>query len=113
MEVPFYETRGDRPLGADVLAAVEFDLDVLRTVISDRRTRARVTQDEVASALGCTRKWVSRFERGLSVPSFELVVAYAAFFGVGLFMEIEDDAADLGLPSKEIRKSKDLSDVSH
>ena len=95
-----------------VLTVVNFDLETLRTEISARRTRSRMTQDDVASALGCSRKWVSRFERGLSVPSFDLVVAYAELFDIGVFVDFGADEADLARPSREIRKSKHLSDAS-
>lgn len=65
-----------------------------------------MTQDDVAAALGCSRKWVSRFERGLTGPSFEMVVAYADLMGIGVYLDMEDGIVDLSRPSREIRKSK-------
>lgn len=78
----------------------KFDLERLRTVISAERTNARLTQDEVAATIGCSRKWVSRFERGLSVPNFENVIAYASMFGIGIYMDLPERVADLELPSR-------------
>jgi len=74
----------------------KFDIETLRSVLADERMNARLTQQEVASSLGCSRKWVSRFERGLSVPSLETVVAYASLFGVSVLMEIPARNSALG-----------------
>jgi DNA-binding XRE family transcriptional regulator len=61
---------------------------------------ARMTQEDAAVAIGCSRKWVSRFERGLSVPNFENVIAYAAMFGIGVYMDTNGRIADLDHPSR-------------
>lgn len=61
-----------------------------------------MTQGDVASAIGCSRKWISRFERGLSVPAFENVIAYAALFGIELYMKMPEREVDLGKPSRRI-----------
>jgi transcriptional regulator with XRE-family HTH domain len=88
----------------DLSSAQKFDLERLRMVISAERTNARITQDEVAATIGCSRKWVSRFERGLSVPNFENVIAYASMFGIGIYMDIPERVADLDQPSRGISK---------
>ncbi|MBY3432660.1 helix-turn-helix transcriptional regulator [Rhizobium laguerreae] len=89
---------------ADLSEACKFDLGRLRAAISAERTNARITQDEVAATIGCSRKWVSRFERGLSVPNFENVIAYASMFGIGIYMDIPKTVADLDLPSRGVSK---------
>jgi transcriptional regulator with XRE-family HTH domain len=81
---------------------VKFDLERLRRAISAERTNARMTQDDIAATIGCSRKWVSRFERGLSVPNFENVIAYAALFRIGIYMDLPNIAADMTIPSKGI-----------
>ncbi len=87
---------------ADILGAAEFDLERLRKAISVERTNARLTQDDVAATIGCSRKWVSRFERGLSVPNFENVIAYAAMFGIRIYMDLPDTTVDMTTPSKGV-----------
>lgn len=79
--------------------AMKFDLDRLRRAISVERVNARLTQEEVAATIGCSRKWVSRFERGLSVPNFENLIAYAAMFGIGLYMDLPETVVDMRTPS--------------
>jgi DNA-binding XRE family transcriptional regulator len=81
---------------------VKFDLDTLRRSISAARMNARLTQEDVASTIGCSRKWVSRFERGLSVPDFAIVIAYASMFGVKIFMSTPDVLTDMTVPSKGV-----------
>ncbi|MCV9964391.1 helix-turn-helix domain-containing protein [Pararhizobium sp. BT-229] len=81
---------------------VKFDLGSLRRSVFVERTNARLTQDDVAATIGCSRKWVSRFERGLSVPSFEIVIAYAAMFGIEIYMALPDASPDMTTPSKGV-----------
>ncbi|MCS4088696.1 helix-turn-helix domain-containing protein [Rhizobium sp. BK176] len=88
----------------DLSKATKFDLERLRALISAERANARITQDDVAATIGCSRKWVSRFERGLSVPNFENVIAYASMFGIGISMDIPERVPDLELPSRGISK---------
>jgi transcriptional regulator with XRE-family HTH domain len=68
----------------------KFDMERLRNALSAARMAKRLSQEQVATLLGCTRKWVSNFERGVSVPSFETVVAYAALFGIAILIEVPD-----------------------
>jgi len=86
--------------GQQVSGAEKFDLERLREALSAERARRRMSQEDIAAAIGCSRKWVSRFERGLSVPSFENVLAYAAMFGIGIVMMMPDGAPDMDRPSK-------------
>nr|WP_250808582.1 helix-turn-helix transcriptional regulator [Neorhizobium tomejilense] len=82
----------------------KFDLDALRRAIYVERTNARLTQDDIAASLGCSRKWVSRFERGLSIPSFEIVIAYAAMFGIGIYMQMPKRDVELEHRSRHASK---------
>ena len=88
--------------GADFSGAAEFNLERLRKAISVERTNARLTQDDVAATIGCSRKWVSRFERGLSVPNFENVIAYATMFGIRIYIDLPTATVDMTTPSKGI-----------
>lgn len=88
--------------GSDFSGVAEFDIQRLRKAISVERTNARLTQDDVAATIGCSRKWVSRFERGLSVPNFENVIAYAAMFGIRIYMDLPDTTVDMTTPSKGV-----------
>lgn len=74
---------------------VEFEIGSLREHLSCERMNARMTQRDVAARIGCTREWVSRFERGHSGSTLELVAAYARLFGVGLLMDIPATGVDL------------------
>ena len=80
---------------------VDFNMEALRRALSDARMQSRMSQSGVANLIGCNRKWVSRFERGLSIPSFDIVLAYAALFGVGIYMDNPRREADLSKPSRD------------
>lgn len=90
---------------------VKFEMDALRSAISDRRIHLRMTQDDVANAIGCTRKWVSRFERGIAGTTFDTVLAYARLVGIEILMDFGDETPNLLRSSRELRMSNDLSDV--
>lgn len=74
----------------DISKIEKFDTERLGELLFVERTNARMTQEEVAARLGCGRRWVSRFERGMSGASIDLVVAYASMFGISLLMEIPE-----------------------
>jgi transcriptional regulator with XRE-family HTH domain len=74
-------------------------MEYLRKRLVAERTNARLSQEQVAYTIGCSRKWVSRFERGLSVPQLENVIAYARLFGIGFFISTPPEDVDLGRPS--------------
>lgn len=69
----------------DALAG-EFDL--ARELI-DARTRAHMTQDEVAQRMGTTQSVVARLESGKRPPSLRTVKRYAQAVGGRVVMRIE------------------------
>jgi transcriptional regulator with XRE-family HTH domain len=77
-----------------------FDIDGIRRYLADQRIRARITQDEMATILGCSRKWVSRFERSGTNPNLKNVLAYAKYFSVQLLVRFPVTDLDLERPSR-------------
>lgn len=62
----------------------------IRRSLRDERIRRRMSQAEVASLMGCSRKRVSEFELGLASPSFDFVEGYVALLGAGLDYRVPD-----------------------
>lgn len=56
----------------------------IRQNLRDERIRRRMSQADVASLLGCSRKRVSEFELGLVEASFEFVASYCALLGASI-----------------------------
>jgi putative transcriptional regulator len=48
--------------------------------LKDRRTRAGLTQEDLAAALGVSRQTIISIERGKYVPSLPLALRLARFF---------------------------------
>lgn len=42
------------------------------------RKRAKMSQQEVADAIGCTRQFVSMVERGEAVPGYKVLIRFLA-----------------------------------
>ena len=57
--------------------------------------KPKLTQEELAAALGCAKSHVSEMESGKRNPSHPMLERIAAFFGVSLpeLYEIDDDHA--------------------
>lgn len=62
----------------------------IRQSLREERIRRRLSQTDVSSLLGCSRKRVSEFELGLASPSFDFVLEYSSLFGAGLVFTIPD-----------------------
>lgn len=69
--------------------APEFEL--ARELI-EARTRARMTQDEVAQRMGTTQSVVARLESGKQPPSLRTVQRYAEAVGGRMVLRIEPQA---------------------
>ena len=52
------------------------------TTIKKLRTKNKVTQDQLATFLGCTPQAISRWESETSYPDIELLPSIAEFFSV-------------------------------
>lgn len=63
---------------------LKFDQEVLAGNIRGLRHKARMSQQEVADALGVDANTVSNYESGRTVPSFEKAWMIASLFGVSL-----------------------------
>ena len=63
---------------------LKFDQEVLAGNIRGLRHKARMSQQEVANALGVDANTVSNYESGRTVPSFEKAWMIASLFGVSL-----------------------------
>lgn len=63
---------------------MKFDQEVLAGNIRGLRHKARMSQQEVADALGVDANTVSNYESGRTVPSFEKAWMIASLFGVSL-----------------------------
>ncbi|MEO7887697.1 helix-turn-helix transcriptional regulator [Polaromonas sp.] len=82
----------------------EFPEDFRRKLgasIAERRKLGKLTQDELAGLVEVDAETVSRFERGISMPSLERlwVIADALDVGIGDLL-----AATSALPSDQARK---------
>jgi transcriptional regulator with XRE-family HTH domain len=53
-------------------------------MLSYLRKREKLTQDELARALGIARSTLASYERGLREPNFEMLEAIADFFNVNM-----------------------------
>lgn len=53
-------------------------------MLSYLRKREKLTQDELARALGIARSTLASYERGLREPNFETLEAIADFFNVNM-----------------------------
>ncbi|MCD8101093.1 MAG: helix-turn-helix transcriptional regulator [Alistipes sp.] len=56
--------------------------DKLHNTIKVRRAIKNITQEELATAIGVTRKTVNTIENGVYVPSTVLALKMAKYFGV-------------------------------
>lgn len=57
---------------------------VIKMRLNDLRLRAKLTQDQVASAIGVTRATVGNWETGRYTPDLNTVIALSKYFGVSV-----------------------------
>ena len=58
--------------------------------IKAAREAARITQDQLAHAVGCTVQHISAIERGIKTPSLEMFIMIANVIGVSTDYLLED-----------------------
>ena len=75
------------------------------TTIKSLRTKNIVTQDQLATFLGCTPQAISRWESETSYPDIELLPSIAEFFSVST-----DELLGLNRTEKE-RRLAEIYDV--
>ena len=71
------------------------------TTIKSLRAKHKVTQDQLATFLGCTPQAISRWESETSYPDIELLPSIAAFFSVST-----DELLGLKLSEREQRRAE-------
>lgn len=71
---------------------------LIGTLIKSARQAKRLTQADVAEALGCELETISRYERGKSIPDSEQLLNLAIFLGVSP-LELLPYKADLSRES--------------
>ena len=54
----------------------------MRITLKAARVNGRLTQNEVAIALGVTKKTVSSWENGKTVPNFDKIEALCSLYGL-------------------------------
>lgn len=63
---------------------MKFDNEILAGNIRGLRYKARMSQQEVAEAIGVDTNTLANYENGRTVPSFEKAWMIASLFGVSL-----------------------------
>ena len=88
----FAEWRKD-PAYVAAYDALEDEFDLVHVLI-EARTRANMTQEQVAAKMGTTQTVVARLEGGRSMPSTRTLQRYAAATGSKLRISLIDPAND-------------------
>ena len=75
----------------------------MQTRIRELRAMRRISQEELAAAVGTTRQTITSIETGKYVASLPLAYKIARYFG----LSIEDvfDFSEVELPWKDLRRS--------
>lgn len=50
----------------------------LHIILSSFRKRSKLSQQEVADSIGCTRQYVSDIENGKNIPGYEFLIRFLA-----------------------------------
>ena len=97
------ETLLMQPLGEKSYAG-EFSVSALSEKIIDLRRKKGLSQSDVAEAVDCSPDAVSRWERGVTCPCIDNIIALADVFGVPLsalyFSDLHKKSADKKVPDK-------------
>jgi HTH-type transcriptional regulator/antitoxin HipB len=82
----------------------------LQTLVRGRRTVLKKTQGALGREAGVSRKWVSDFERGVSI-SVELPQLLKVLAALDLVVEVKSDPASSSSPAGLDRGADDLDDI--
>lgn len=63
---------------------MKFDSDILAGNLRDLRAMSRMSQQDVAEAIGVDAGTITNYEAGRTVPSYEKAWMLASLFGVSL-----------------------------
>lgn len=77
-------TKGAAKASKRLERALKFDNEILAGNIRGLRHKARMSQQEVAEAIGVDTNTLANYENGRTVPSFEKAWMIASLFGVSL-----------------------------
>ena len=97
------ETLLMQPLGEKSYTG-EFSVSALSEKIIELRRKKGLSQSDVAEAVDCSPDAVSRWERGVTCPYIDNIIALADVFGVPLsalyFSDLHNKSADKKVPDK-------------
>lgn len=71
--------------------------DILQSVgykIQEYRVAAKLTQAQLAELIGVSQKHISRLERGMHSPHFDMIIKIAKVLNVSIDAFVEDLSAD-------------------
>ena len=77
-------TKGAAKASKRLERSLKFDNEILAGNIRGLRSKARMSQQEVAEAIGVDTNTLANYENGRTVPSFEKAWMIASLFGVSL-----------------------------
>lgn len=78
------------------------------TFIAEKRTDAKMTQEELASKLYVSNKTISKWETGKGIPSVEMLEPLSRILGVTIaeILSGEDQVKDVDVLIKELKNKK-------
>ncbi len=83
-----FSTRNDgyvaRPIGAAVERTAKTSEEAFGRAVTELRTKKRLTQDDLAHALGYHLSYIGQIERGRKSPTLRTMVNIAQVFGIPL-----------------------------
>ena len=75
--------------------------------ITELRKLKKVSQQELADALGISQPHVSRFEAGVMVPTIEQLLRIVEFFGVDIGEFFDGEKSTISVPEPSFMRSGD------
>lgn len=73
-----------KPIGADVKRKSKTPHEVFGRAITEMRTRKRISQVDLAEALGYSTYYLGRIERGRANASCDVMAAVSDYFGMSI-----------------------------
>lgn len=100
------EVKGSRPLSADARAAYEDEarISAFRELVYRLRTKAGLTQAELAERMGTTQSAIARMEGGGSRPTLETLEKLAGAVGAELIVGVGQNLSDNRSIAKLVRE---------
>jgi DNA-binding XRE family transcriptional regulator len=77
----------------DEATSQAFDVVLMRkqlvAAMAQKRKQRKITQEMIANQIGVSKQAISKFERGGSSPTLDVVFRYAEVLGVDLFSKLK------------------------